>query len=667
VVGVAVLAALWVAVPAQASTVGYARAGAFEGAAFATYSGVAVDDATGDVLVVQPNLPGVRLYGPGGTDAPLLMTFGEDHPYSWVAVDQGDGDVYVSRSSQDEHQYLHFLNATGGTYTLTYKGQTTAPIPYGVEISAIGSALEALPTVPSDSIRLASAFFFPLSGATEIIFEGPLGETDVEQVTIDGSGLEGESVDVGAETFTAGRPGGIAKFIPDDRLHPTTYSDDPDFTGPVRGTDAETGQVGLLRSPITVDPRNGDLLIADVLNRQVMRFAPDGTFLDSFDGSGSPGGPFSSLRDITVAPDGGVYLIRDRAGVAGSTVERFDPSGGGGTPIGGDQLGEARSVVFDPHFDHLVVGTADDPVFPSASHLDIYHDDTLVERDPFEGGVPLDLAVDGGSSRHLYAITGQVQVLSPLVTPLLGAPTGMRASGEDPATLHLSGSVDPLGRHLDYRFEYSGDEGTTWSATPTLDAGDGEGAQQVQADLQLPGADSYQLRLVVSGSGASKASAIRTIHSPPTTTLSADHYNLTAAILRGSVDPEGLPTGYHFEYGTTTAYGSKTPGLSAREGDQSLPVSQAVSDLQPGTTYHFRLVAQNVTGTRVGEDRHFTTLAAPMGLGLRPILADGPAVAGASAKGCAKGRHLRKGKGAPRCSRPKPKHRRHRGRPEHKQ
>jgi hypothetical protein len=649
------LAVFCCVVPAQASTVGYARAGALDGGGYSDYSGIAVDDAGGDVLVAHPGLPGIRVYGLGGPDAPLLTIFGEEHPYRWIAVDQRDGSVYASRSSQDEYQNL-YINATGGTYTLSFEGQTTAPIPFGADGTTIAAALEALPAVPPHSISFDGG---------SLIFVGPLGETDVGQITIDGSGLEGEMVSVGVQIYAEGRRGGISKFIPDDRLHPTTYTEDPSFTGPVRGPDAEAGEVGLLRSPIAVDPRNGDLLIADEGNRRVMRLAPDGTFLDSFDGSGSAGGPFNSLRDLTVAPDGEIYLIRDRAGVPGSTIERFDPDGGGGTPIGGDQLGEARSVVFDPNFDDLVVGAANDPVFSTNSHLDIYHGDTLLERDPIEIGTPSDLAVDGGSSRHLYVLAGVVQVFNPLVTPLLGALTGTRASGEDPATLHLSGSVDPLGRDLSYHVEYSADRGATWSATPMLDAGDGEGWQQVQADAWLPSADSYRLRLVVSAGGASKVSAIRTIHSPPTTTLSADHYNLTSAILHGSADPEGLPTGYRFEYGTTTAYGSRTPSLEAGEGDQSLPVSQAISGLQPATTYHFRLVAQNVTGTRVGEDRHFTTLAAPMGLGLRPTLADGSA-ATASAKRCGRGRHLRRVKGAPHCSKPKPKHRRHHGKPEHK-
>jgi hypothetical protein len=649
VVGFAVLAALWVAAPAQASTVGYARAGAIDGGGYSDYSGVAVDDVSGDVLVVQPNLPGVRLYGPGGS---LLTIFGEEHPYRWVAVDQRDGDIYASHSSRDESQYLS-IYATGGTYTLTFEGQTTAPIPFGATLATVMAALEELPAILPHSIGSDYSFFSPPFSLMKVIFEGPLGETDVGQITIDGSGLEGEGATVDQETYVQGRPGGISKLTPDDRLHPTTYTEDPSFTGPVRGTDAEAGQVCTLRSPIALDPRNGDLLIADSCNRRVMRFAPDGTFLDSFDGSGSAGGPFSSLRDITVGPDGEIYVIRDRAGVADSTVERFDPSGSGGTPIGGDQLQMARSIVFDPRFDNLIVGTD--------SGLDVYQDETFVERDPIPGGVPLDLAVDGGSSRYLYALAGGGQVFSPLAIPTLRPPVGTRASGDDPATLHLSGSVDPLGRDLSYHVEYSADEGTTWSATPTLDAGDGEGPQQVQADIQLPGADSYQLRLVASGSGASKASAIRTIHSPSTVTLSADHYNLTAAILRGSVDPEGLPTGYRFEYGTTTAYGSKTPSLSAGEGDGPLAVSQAISGLRPGTAYHFRLVAQNVTGRRVGEDRHFTTLAAPMGLGLRPALTDGPVAAGAPAKRCGKGHRLRWIKDARRCSRPKPKHRRHRG------
>jgi hypothetical protein len=80
------------------------------------------------------------------------------------------------------------------------------------------------------------------------------------------------------------------------------------------------------------------------------------------------------------------------------------------------------------------------------------------------------------------------------------------------------------------------------------------------------------------------------------------------ATLNGVIYPEGLKTEYDFEYGTTTAYGSRVPAsatASAGEGLGKTGISQPVSGLQPGTTYHYRLVATNSSGTMAGEDRTF--------------------------------------------------------------
>jgi hypothetical protein len=616
--------------------------GALSNGTSGPFAGIAVDDMTGDVLAAGSDV-GVHVYGPGGPAATPLMSFGDINPYR-LAVDQRDGAVYVSSRSQDEHQFLHFFGVTGDTYTLTFEGQTTAPIAIEADDATIRAALEALPAIPPHSI----GFDYASGPQREFIFEGPLGETDVGQISIDRSGLEGELDGVNVETFANGYPGAITKFVPDDRLHPTTYTEDPAFTEPVRGTDPHAGELCVFRSPTAVDPRNGDLLIADSCERRVMRFSSEGAFIGSFDGSGSPGGAFVSLADITVAPDGEIYVIRDRDGVSGSTIERFSPDGTGGTPIGGDQLQAAHAIAFDPRFGNLLIARYDDSFLDT--HLAVYHDGTLIERDRLGGSAPFDLAVDGGSSRYVYVLTaGAAQVFSPLSIPTLAMPTGSRTPGEDPATLHLSGSVDPLGRDLAYRFEYSGDGGATWSSTPQADAGDDEGPVSVGAEPQIPNASEYKLRLVVSGSGAEKSSEIRTIHSPPATTLSADHYNLTSATLRGTVDPEGLSTGYRFEYGTTEAYASQTPTLDAGEGSDPLAVSRTLTGLQPGATYHFRIVAENAVGSRVGEDRRFTTLALPMGLGLRPLVGDEPAVARPLARRCGKGRHLRKVKSMWRC------------------
>jgi hypothetical protein len=77
------------------------------------------------------------------------------------------------------------------------------------------------------------------------------------------------------------------------------------------------------------------------------------------------------------------------------------------------------------------------------------------------------------------------------------------------------------------------------------------------------------------------------------------------AILRGSIDPRGLPTEYRFEYGETTAYGSNAPipDASAGSGSGYVEVSQAITGLKGQTPYHYRIVAKNTAGTFYGVDR----------------------------------------------------------------
>ena len=94
---------------------------------------------------------------------------------------------------------------------------------------------------------------------------------------------------------------------------------------------------------------------------------------------------------------------------------------------------------------------------------------------------------------------------------------------------------------------------------------------------------------------------------PPTVTTGlADAVGQTTATVKGTVDPNGEDAPYVFEYGTTTAYGLKTPEQSAGAGDDLVAVSAALTGLSPATTYHYRLVSGDVQGA----DATFTTAAA---------------------------------------------------------
>jgi len=102
---------------------------------------------------------------------------------------------------------------------------------------------------------------------------------------------------------------------------------------------------------------------------------------------------------------------------------------------------------------------------------------------------------------------------------------------------------------------------------------------------------------------------------PIVSTNPATNVSNFSATLNGTVNPNGLSTSVHFDYGTTTNYGSST-ATQNYSGSTTQNVFANVSNLSAGATYHFRIVGSNAAGTRYGTDQTFTTPAA------RAVVAD---------------------------------------------
>jgi hypothetical protein len=98
---------------------------------------------------------------------------------------------------------------------------------------------------------------------------------------------------------------------------------------------------------------------------------------------------------------------------------------------------------------------------------------------------------------------------------------------------------------------------------------------------------------------------------PTASTGSAKNITATTATLTGTVDPNHNATNFHFEYGRTTSYGSRTPDAPTDPTKRSQAVSQTVTGLAPVTTYHFRIVATTSGNTVLGLDKTFKTPAPP--------------------------------------------------------
>lgn len=84
------------------------------------------------------------------------------------------------------------------------------------------------------------------------------------------------------------------------------------------------------------------------------------------------------------------------------------------------------------------------------------------------------------------------------------------------------------------------------------------------------------------------------------------------ATAHGTVNPRGADSHYYVEYGTSRAYGKTTSPRDAGSGKLPVAVSVRLSRLKPGTTYHYRLVAQSNGGIAYGADKKFKTHPAPL-------------------------------------------------------
>jgi hypothetical protein len=201
------------------------------------------------------------------------------------------------------------------------------------------------------------------------------------------------------------------------------------------------------------------------------------------------------------------------------------------------------------------------------------------------------------SSASAITLTAPVVTTGTATTPTLTATT-------------LSGTVNPVGQATTYQFDYGK---TTAYGTSTTATSAGAGLVDVPVTANLTGltpATTYHYRIeATNGSGPSDGSdaTFTTAGTPVVTTGAATAITSTTATLGGTVNPSGVAATYAFQYGPTTAYGTTTTAQSAGAGTTAVAASAPLTGLAAGTTYHYRLVANNAETTVAGADATFVT------------------------------------------------------------
>jgi phosphodiesterase/alkaline phosphatase D-like protein len=219
------------------------------------------------------------------------------------------------------------------------------------------------------------------------------------------------------------------------------------------------------------------------------------------------------------------------------------------------------------------------------------------------------VTTDGGGG----PIDGGDRQFSTTVPP--SATTGA-ASDVGPANSTLKGTVNSHGETVtDCHFEYSTDTSFSSSAPCSPSAPTGTSDSPVSAALSgLAPATEYHVRLVIttlpSGDAHGTDQTFTTAPPPSAATDPASSVGQTVATLNGTVNARGVPvTDCHFDYGTTTDYGSVKTCSPLSSGNGSASVSEALTGLSSSATYHFRIVLTTAMGAVNGDDRSFSTTA----------------------------------------------------------
>jgi DNA-binding beta-propeller fold protein YncE len=420
---------------------------------------------------------------------------------------------------------------------------------------------------------------------------------------------------------------------------------------------------------------HGDVYVEDRFNHRVDRFGPEGQFILAFGGevnknksnvcegeecqagkAGSGSGQFGALQHdaIAVGPTGTVYVgdtERVQEFSAGGALEGTIalPAGSGAVEAlavdssgdiyvfsselhgirkydgTGAELGEAR----DPGAEGLAIAItvdASDRLLVAdperTSHLFIYDAAGTKRASLFigadvRGGIALNDSTQALYVLHQAPSRVRIQTLPPPGPVILEESESASEVSATSATLNAK--VNPEGpEETSCHFEYGPSE-AYGSQTPeeALVPGSEEPGfedQPVSAPLSgLQPSTTYHFRVVCENVLKQKTlgpdQTFTTL--PPVSIDSESSTKVTAssAKLLAELNPHGLATEYHFEYGTTAAYGQSAPipEGEAGEGTSDVSLGITIQGLQPNTTYHYRVVAHNALGTTQGADETFTT------------------------------------------------------------
>jgi hypothetical protein len=355
---------------------------------------------------------------------------------------------------------------------------------------------------------------------------------------------------------------------------------------------------------IAVDEGSGDIYVAEPEQDVVLVYGPNGEggyrLRSRWSGQGIPGKGFGEVAGVAVdnsrgPSTGDVYVVEPKAlDGEGGAVDVFKPApnpedpdevgegegqeGGYLRRLSGTKLEGANGVVVSPSTGRVLVADSFKGAIYAYTAEGAYEEKVNGKGSPY-GPFAKEAAVGDAVGVGVDETSGDIYV----------------AEGER----HVVSQYGPTG-------EWEG-----W-ITGTSAGGLGEprgvaaapSGEVYVADTSMGVVDRFATGVVVPSVETGKVAK-----SAPTR---------TTALLPGTVNGEGKPTSYRFQYGETEALGSETGVKASGAGLEA--VASTASGLHAGRVYYYRIVGEDEDGTNYGVVRTLETPPAVDGLETGPVM-----------------------------------------------
>jgi hypothetical protein len=497
---------------------------------------------------------------------------------------------YVTDAEYDARNEVQALTvrATGGTFQLYFGGTPTDPIAYDASAATLQAALEANPAIGAGNVSVSG---------------GPGNATGDNPYTIAFQGsLAGQDLGLFLETLQL-QPGGQSGG---------------DLQTEVDGHPVE--QFSRAQStPCSVDPVTSSG--ATAVEADLTGLTPGTTYHLRLAISNGGGGDSEEADDFTTLPvdPPTVLSVEDASNVL---YTQADVSGEIERPAGADSAFDV-----DCRFEYVPAEQFLASGFQSAGQMD------CAENPVTSAGAKAVSAHLSGltvGTTYYYRLVAEnaggkdaIRAANPFTTLVPGAPevSIFPVDQIGSHTAHFSGTINPTdtdpGFDVNWHFECTP---SCPGLSGTIPADEADHEVSVIA-TGLTANTAYQVTLVasnVSQTASAGPVAFNTDAAEPTvvTYPAFAMAGGTEAFVGGTVDAENSASTYWIEYGPDESYGSAIPQAEdgdAGSGDDPGFVRQRLTGLEPGSEYHFRLVASNQAGTAPGLDQTFVTPSGDLG------------------------------------------------------